>query len=70
MASQTDTEPERPSDPSLWEIVRGLGRQEGQTEQIVARLDRIEARLDRLIFFMFGLGAGIITILVKLFVDG
>ena len=70
----TQTEPEALSQTAIAEIYRGIGRLEGQQEQTNARLDRIEARLDRLIFAMFGMGAvlggGVITVLVKLFLDG
>jgi hypothetical protein len=77
----TQTEPEALSQTAIAEVYRGIGRLEGQQEQsnarldrIGVRLDRIEARLDRLIFAMFGMGAGlgggVITVLVKLFLDG
>ena len=54
------------------EISRSLGRLEGEMRTIVSRFNSVEARLDRVIFAMFGFGAAIIAgmvgILVKLFV--
>ncbi len=54
------------------DISRSLGRLEGEMQTIVSRFNSVEARLDRVIFAMFGFGAAIIAgmvgILVKLFV--
>ena len=54
------------------DIARSLGRLEGEMRTIVSRFNSVEARLDRVIFAMFGFGAAIIAgmvgILVKLFV--
>ena len=56
---------------STEDVFRSLGRLEGQVGSIEERLSTIEQRLDRLIFAMFGFGsvlaAGIVGILVKLF---
>jgi hypothetical protein len=53
------------------DVFRSLGRLEGQVSSIEKRLGTIEQRLDRLIFTMFSFGtvlaAGIVGILVKLF---
>ena len=61
MVVATDTE----------DVFRSLGRFEGQVSGIEKRLGTIEQRLDRLIFAMFSFGtvlaAGIVGILVKLF---
>ena len=55
------------------DISRSLGRLEGQVGSIGKRLGSIEQRLDRVIFALFGFGAalaaGIVGILVKLFLD-
>ena len=55
------------------DISRSLGRLEGQVGSIEQRLGSIEQRLDRVIFALFGFGAalaaGIVGILVKLFLD-
>ena len=52
----------------------GLGRIEGQLDQVVSRLDRIEARLDKLIFALFGagltLGVAVAVLLVRSFTGG
>ena len=62
MATETDTD-----------VSRSIGRLEGQAEQTNERLERIEQRLDRLIFTLFGFGAailvGLAVILVRLFLD-
>ena len=61
MVVATDTE----------DVFQSLGRLEGQVSSIEKRLGTIEQRLDRLIFAMFSFGtvlaAGIVGILVKLF---
>lgn len=53
------------------EVYRSIGRLEGEVAHLVGRLDRIEQRLDRLIFalFAFGgaMGAALAAIIVKLF---
>lgn len=50
------------------------GRIEGQLEQVINRLDRIENRIDKLIFTLFGaglaFGAAIVTLLVRSFTGG
>ena len=55
------------------DISRSLGRLEGQVDGVENRLGSIEQRLDRVIFALFGFGAaltaGIVGILVKLFLD-
>ena len=55
------------------DISRSLGRLEGQVGSIEKRLGSIAQRLDRVIFALFGFGAalaaGIVGILVKLFLD-
>ena len=54
------------------DISRSLGRLEGEMRTLVSRFNSVEARLDRVIFAMFGFGvaiiAGMVGILVKLFV--
>ncbi len=54
------------------DISRSLGRLEGEVRSLGARLSSVEQRLDRVIFTMFGFGvalvAGMVGILVKLFV--
>ena len=53
------------------EVYSRIGRLEGEVSQMNERLSRIETRLDRLIFFLFGIGATFaiaqVAILVKLF---
>jgi stress response protein SCP2 len=53
------------------EVIRSIGRLEGQQEQIIARLDRMDGRMDRLVFTMWVVGGGIIAavgaVIVKLF---
>ena len=55
------------------DMSRSLGRLEGRVGSIESRLGGIEQRLDRVIFALFGFGtalaAGIVGILVKLFLD-
>ena len=56
------------------DIARSVGRLEGQAEQTNERLGRIEQRLDRLIFTLFGFEAailvGLAVIMVRLFLSG
>ena len=56
------------------EVYRSIGRLEGEVADLVGRLDRIEQRLDRLIFalFAFGgtMGAALAAIMAKLFIGG
>ena len=53
------------------EVYSRIGRLEGEVSQMNERLSRIETRLDRLIFSLFGIGATFaiaqVAILVKLF---
>ncbi len=54
------------------EVYGSIGRLEGEVAHLVGRLDRIEQRLDRLIFalFAFGgtMGAALAAIMAKLFI--
>ncbi len=56
------------------EVYHSIGRLEGEVAHLVGRLDRIEQRLDRLIFalFAFGgtMGAALAAIMAKLFIGG
>ncbi len=56
------------------EVYRSIGRLEGEVAHLVGGLDRIEQRLDRLIFalFAFGgaMGAALAAIIAKLFIGG
>ena len=51
---------------TLPDIFRSIGRLEGNQEQTNARLDRIEARLDRLTLALLGVGATIVAALVAI----
>ena len=59
---------------STVEVCRNIGRLEEKVSQIVGRLDRIEQRLDRLIFALFAFGgtkgAALAAIMAKLFWGG
>ena len=56
---------------SIAEVCLSIGRMEGEVSHLIGGLDRIEQRLDRLIFalFAFGgtMGAALAAIMAKLF---
>ena len=61
--TETPTRPEAetPDDPNVW---RTLGRLEANQETMIARLDRVESKLDRLQYIAMGIGGAIIVTLI------
>ena len=62
MRTETPTQPEvEQDDPNIWRV---LGRLEANQETMMQRLDRVEAKLDRLQYIAMGIGGSIIVALI------